>query len=161
MVQEYKKLSQSFEEVKAEKESCSHKAELVSSSEMQAALSMLATENDDLRSRSEEMLNENQRLAGIISSWTRSSTSLDKLHGAMKPSGDKTELDYDGSDSSIAETSYNPQLSRTKLQTMNFVKSSTGQPVEAQFVEEKITAKPPIWQGRFCGLGYTATEKSR
>ncbi|KZV15852.1 hypothetical protein F511_10948 [Dorcoceras hygrometricum] len=40
MVQEYKNLSQSFEEVKAKKESCANKAELVSSSDMQAALSV-------------------------------------------------------------------------------------------------------------------------
>ncbi|KZV31886.1 transcription factor DIVARICATA-like [Dorcoceras hygrometricum] len=37
----------------------------------------------------------------------------------------------------------------------------TGQPTVAQPVEENIAAKPPICQGRFCGLGYTAPEKSR
>ncbi|KZV30336.1 hypothetical protein F511_37219 [Dorcoceras hygrometricum] len=49
MVHEYKKLSQSFEEVKAEKESRATKAELVSSSKMQAALSKLSTENEELK----------------------------------------------------------------------------------------------------------------
>ncbi|KZV25173.1 two-component sensor histidine kinase bacteria [Dorcoceras hygrometricum] len=92
MFLEYKKLSQSFEEVKAEKESCANKAEPVSSSDMQAALSKLVTENDELRSRSQESLYENQQLAGIISSWTRSSASMEKLHGAMNSSGDKTGL---------------------------------------------------------------------
>ncbi|KZV27959.1 hypothetical protein F511_35977 [Dorcoceras hygrometricum] len=77
---------------------------------MQAALSKLATESEELRSRSEEMLNENQRLAGIISSWTRSSASLDQLHGAMKPYGDKTGLGYGSNDSSTAETSCTPKL---------------------------------------------------
>ncbi|KZV20883.1 two-component sensor histidine kinase bacteria [Dorcoceras hygrometricum] len=91
MVHKYKKLSQSFEEVKAEKETCATKFELVSSSEMQAALSKLATENDELRIRSQEMHNENQRLAEIISSWTKSSASLDKLQGAMKPSNDRSD----------------------------------------------------------------------
>ncbi|KZV51684.1 hypothetical protein F511_30097 [Dorcoceras hygrometricum] len=33
----------------------------------------------------------NQRLADIISSWTRSSASLQKLHGATKPYGDKSD----------------------------------------------------------------------
>ncbi|KZV24727.1 hypothetical protein F511_09201 [Dorcoceras hygrometricum] len=37
---------------------------------MQAALSKLETENAELRSRTEEILYENQRLAGIVSSWT-------------------------------------------------------------------------------------------
>ncbi|KZV47707.1 two-component sensor histidine kinase bacteria [Dorcoceras hygrometricum] len=56
MVLEYKKLSQSFEKAKVERESCAMNAELVSSSNMKAALSKLETENEELRSRSEEML---------------------------------------------------------------------------------------------------------
>ncbi|KZV54208.1 hypothetical protein F511_13841 [Dorcoceras hygrometricum] len=140
MVQEYKKLSQSFEEVKAEKESCANKAELVSSSEMQAALSKLATENDELKSRSQEMLNENQRLAEIISSWIKSSASLDKLQGAMKPSGDRFSLGYCSNDGNKAETSCTPQLDRTKFQTMKFVRYSAGQPVESQYDEKKVIA---------------------
>ncbi|KZV16375.1 hypothetical protein F511_11510 [Dorcoceras hygrometricum] len=97
MVKEYKKLSQSFEEVKDEKESCANKAELVSSSEMQAALSKLATDNDELRNRS--------------------------------------GLGNGSSDGNAAEKSCTPQLHRTKLQTMNFVRSSTGQPVEVKYDE--------------------------
>ncbi|KZV50704.1 hypothetical protein F511_19616 [Dorcoceras hygrometricum] len=153
MVQEYKKLSQSFKEVKSEKESCATKAELVSSSEMQVALSKLSTDDEELRNRSQELLNENQRLTEIISSWTKSSASLDKFHGAMNPSGDRSGLGYGSNESNKAETSCTPQLDRTKFQTMNFVRSSVGQPVEAQSDEVKIAAKPPIWQGRFCGLG--------
>ncbi|KZV43764.1 spindle pole body component 110-like [Dorcoceras hygrometricum] len=153
MAQEYWKFSQSFEEVKAERESCATKAELVSSSDMKAALSKLATENEELKSRSREMLYVNQRLAGIISSWTRSSASLDKLHGAMKPTGEKSCLGYDGNDSSTVDTSCTPQLERTKFKTMNFVKSSTGQPVEAQYREIIIADEPLIWKGRFWGLG--------
>ncbi|KZV21304.1 hypothetical protein F511_25626 [Dorcoceras hygrometricum] len=91
MVHEYKKLSQYFEEVMAEKESHASKAELVSSSEMQAALSKLSNE---LRSRSLEMLNENHCLGDIMSSWTKSSASLDKFQGAMNPSDDRSELSY-------------------------------------------------------------------
>ncbi|KZV47711.1 two-component sensor histidine kinase bacteria [Dorcoceras hygrometricum] len=115
-------------EVKAEKESYANKAELVSSCEMQAALSKLATENDELRSRSQEILKENQHLAEIISSWTKSSASLDKLHGAMKPSGDRSGLGYGSNDDNTEETSCTSNLDRRKLQTMNFVRSSVGQP---------------------------------
>ncbi|KZV35517.1 hypothetical protein F511_34905 [Dorcoceras hygrometricum] len=81
MVLVYRKLSHSLEEVKAEKESCATSAELVGSSNMQAALCKLETENAELRSRLEEMIYENQRLTGIIISRTRSSASLQKLHG--------------------------------------------------------------------------------
>ncbi|KZV38928.1 hypothetical protein F511_41566 [Dorcoceras hygrometricum] len=35
------------------------------------------------------------------------------------------------------------------------------QPVEAKPDEDNIAARPPIWQGRFCGLGYIAPEKPR
>ncbi|KZV47729.1 trigger factor-like protein TIG, Chloroplastic [Dorcoceras hygrometricum] len=108
MVHEYKKLSQSFEEVKAER---------------RAVLIKL--------SWSQEMLNENQRLAEIIRSYTKSSASLDKLHGAMKPSGDRSRLGY----------------------ARDSLKRHTD--------EIKIAAKPSIWQGRFCGLGYNAPEKPR
>ncbi|KZV38709.1 hypothetical protein F511_18699 [Dorcoceras hygrometricum] len=107
MVQEYKKLTQSFEEVKAERESCATKAELVSSSDM-------------------------------------SSASLDKLHGAMKPSGDKIGLGYNSNENSTSKTICTPQLERIKFQTMNFVKSSTGQLIEAQSVEDKIADEPLI-----------------
>ncbi|KZV34135.1 spindle pole body component 110-like [Dorcoceras hygrometricum] len=126
------------EDVKAEIESCATKGKLVSSSDMQATLSKLETENEELKSRSRQMLYENQRLAGLISSWSRYSTFLYKLHGAMKPTGDKSGLGYDVNDSSTTETSSTPRLDRTKLQTMNFVKPSMGQSVEAQSVEENV-----------------------
>ncbi|KZV21466.1 hypothetical protein F511_15617 [Dorcoceras hygrometricum] len=161
MFQECKKLFQSFEEVKAERESCETKAKLFRSSDMQDALSKLATENEELKRRSKEMLYENQPLAGIISSWTRSSASLDKLPGAMKPSGDKIGLGYDSNDSSTTETCCTLKLEKIKFETMSFVKSSMGKHVVAQSGETKIAYEPPIWQGRFCGLGYTAPEKSQ
>ncbi|KZV35452.1 hypothetical protein F511_30829 [Dorcoceras hygrometricum] len=142
MVHEYKKLSQSFEEVKAEKESRATKVEFVSSDDLQNALSKLMTKNEELRSRSQEMMNENQRLAEIISSWTKSSASLQKLQGAMKPSGDKSGFAYESDESKGAETCTHPKLDRPKPQTKNFVKSSMGQPEEAKFDESQIAAKP-------------------
>ncbi|KZV52015.1 hypothetical protein F511_10235 [Dorcoceras hygrometricum] len=129
MVHEYKKISQSFEEVKAEKESHVTKAELVSSTEMQAALIFYFTAK--------------------------------KLEGAMKPYRDKSGLGYGSDDSSMAKPSTHPQLDSTKLHTMRFLKSSTGQPEEAKFEESPIAAKPPIWQGRYCGLGYIDPEKPK
>ncbi|KZV32816.1 hypothetical protein F511_24062 [Dorcoceras hygrometricum] len=79
IVHEYKKFSQSFEEVKAEKESHASKDDLESSSELQTALSKKMAENDELRNMSQEIMNENQRLAETISSLTKSSASLQKL----------------------------------------------------------------------------------
>ncbi|KZV22785.1 hypothetical protein F511_15530 [Dorcoceras hygrometricum] len=99
---------------------------------MRDALSKLSTENEELRSRPQEMMDENQRLDDIISSWTKSSTSLQKLQRAMKSSGDKSGLGYGSDESSMAEPSTHPQLDRTKFHTMSFVKSSTRQPEEAK-----------------------------
>ncbi|KZV30919.1 hypothetical protein F511_11749 [Dorcoceras hygrometricum] len=99
--------------------------------------------------------------ASQISSWTRSSVSLEKLHGATKPSGDRTRLGYNSAEGSTTETSSTTMLERTKFKTMNFVKSSAGKPKEARSGDDMIVAKPPIWQGRFCGLGYFAPAKSR
>ncbi|KZV16275.1 hypothetical protein F511_39633 [Dorcoceras hygrometricum] len=161
MVLEYKKLSQSFEEVKDKRESCATSTVLVSYKDIQAALSKLKTENENFRSRSEEMLCENQRLAGIISSWTKSSASRQKLNGATKPSGDRTGLDYNSDEGNTTETSNTPRLERTKFKIMNFVRSSKGQLAAAKSSKNKIAAQPPIWQGRFCVLGYNAPEKSR
>ncbi|KZV30731.1 hypothetical protein F511_37536 [Dorcoceras hygrometricum] len=93
------------EEVKAEKVSDATSAELISSSNMQAALSKLVIENEELRNKSEEILSENQRLAGIIRSWTRSSLSLQQLHGAINPSDDRTGQGYNSDESSTTETS--------------------------------------------------------
>ncbi|KZV35424.1 hypothetical protein F511_35825 [Dorcoceras hygrometricum] len=56
------------------------------------------------------MLYENQRLADIISSWTKSSASLQKLQRATKQSGDKTGLGYYRNENSTSETSSNPRL---------------------------------------------------
>ncbi|KZV38372.1 spindle pole body component 110-like [Dorcoceras hygrometricum] len=109
---------------------------------MQAALSKLVTENEELRSKSEVILSENQRLDGVISSWIRSSVSLQRFHRATKPSGDKTGLGYTSDKGSTTETSSTPMLERTKFR--NFVKSSTGQPKEAQSGDDMIVAKPSI-----------------
>ncbi|KZV58408.1 hypothetical protein F511_15842 [Dorcoceras hygrometricum] len=58
MVLEYKKLSQSFTEFKAEEESCATSAELVGSGAMQAALSKLNNENAELKNRNcKELIN--------------------------------------------------------------------------------------------------------
>ncbi|KZV50138.1 spindle pole body component 110-like [Dorcoceras hygrometricum] len=145
MVLEYNKVSQSFEEVKAKIESCATNNELISSRNMQDALRKLETENENLRSRSEKMLYENQRLAGLIGSWTRSSYYLQKPHGATNPSGDKTGLGYNSDEGSTAKTSSTPRLEWTKFKTMIFEISSTEQPLEAKSDEVKISAVRPVF----------------
>ncbi|KZV43604.1 hypothetical protein F511_16496 [Dorcoceras hygrometricum] len=97
MVQEYRKLSQTFEEVKAENVDLKNSSveprsvQLGKTDSLQIDLSRLKTENDSLRLRSCELEDENKRLNEVMSSWTKSSVSLSKLHEAQKPLNDKLD----------------------------------------------------------------------
>ncbi|KZV57335.1 hypothetical protein F511_36464 [Dorcoceras hygrometricum] len=90
MVHEYQKLSQTFEDIKAEngclKNSSveSSTAQLEDTGSLQTELSKLKIENDLLRTKSCELSSENERLSQVMSSWTRSSVSLGKLHETQK-----------------------------------------------------------------------------
>ncbi|KZV38315.1 hypothetical protein F511_33381 [Dorcoceras hygrometricum] len=79
MVYEYKKLSQSFEDVKAENECLKYKSDdarclqIEDSDSLKTELSRLKTENESLRSKSNELMSKNDRLNLVMSSWTKSS----------------------------------------------------------------------------------------
>ncbi|KZV52736.1 hypothetical protein F511_43711 [Dorcoceras hygrometricum] len=86
MVHEYRKLSQTFEEIKAEN-GCltnisveSSTAQLEDTDSLQTELSKLKIENDIMRTKSFELSSENERLSQVMISWTKSSVSLGKLH---------------------------------------------------------------------------------
>ncbi|KZV38178.1 putative pre-mRNA-splicing factor ATP-dependent RNA helicase-like [Dorcoceras hygrometricum] len=138
MVLEYKKLSQSFTEFKAEEESCATSAELVGSGSMHAALSKLKNENADLKNRSEELLCENHRLIEIINSWMKSSVSFKKLQGVTKQFGDKIGLGYSSYESSTSETGSNPRQGETKFKTINFLKFRREQIAEENSVRADL-----------------------
>ncbi|KZV44160.1 hypothetical protein F511_13083 [Dorcoceras hygrometricum] len=79
MVHEYKKLSQTFKEVKAENMNLKNSSaepstvQLGETDSLQIELSKLKTENESLRLRSCELESENERLKEVMSSWTQSS----------------------------------------------------------------------------------------
>ncbi|KZV40662.1 hypothetical protein F511_32624 [Dorcoceras hygrometricum] len=183
---EYKKISQSFKEFNAEEESCATSSGLAVSSAMQAALSKLETKNAELRSRSVEMLYENQRLADMISSWTKSSVSLQKLQGAIKPYGDKTGLGYNSNEgkfkaeeescatSSGLSGSSAMQAALSKLETKNAELRSRS--VEMLYENQRLADMISSWTkssvslqklqgaikpyGDKTGLGYNSNEGS-
>ncbi|KZV45157.1 hypothetical protein F511_22359 [Dorcoceras hygrometricum] len=100
MVHEYKKLSQTFKEVKAE--------------------------NMDLKNSSVEPSTvqlENERLNQVMSSWTQSSVSLSKLDETQKPLNDKSGLGFNGGESSSGDTCTQSKLVYDKFKNMNFVKA--------------------------------------
>ncbi|KZV35413.1 hypothetical protein F511_30557 [Dorcoceras hygrometricum] len=130
MVDEYRKLSQTFEEVKAENKSLKNSSgepsvsQLGESDSLKTEISKLETGNELLRMKSEELTFENGQLNYLVSSWTKSSVSLNKLTDSQKSINDKSGLGFNFSESCIGETSTQSNLEGDKFNKMNFVKSS-------------------------------------
>ncbi|KZV52456.1 hypothetical protein F511_20650 [Dorcoceras hygrometricum] len=116
MVDEYRKLSQTFEEVKAENKSLKNSSgepsvsQLGESDSLKTEISKLETGNELLRMKSEELTFENDQLNYLVSSWTKSSVSLNKLTDSQKSINDKSGLGFNFSESCIGETSTQSNL---------------------------------------------------
>ncbi|KZV41454.1 hypothetical protein F511_34961 [Dorcoceras hygrometricum] len=130
MVKEYIKLSHSFEEIKAENKNLKNSS-IESSTDMledidslKTEFSKLMMENELLRNKSSELKAEIEKLNLTMSSWTKSSASLDKLFEIQKPASDRTGLGFSVSERSSEETSTQSQLLYDKLNKMSFVKAS-------------------------------------
>ncbi|KZV21396.1 hypothetical protein F511_18562 [Dorcoceras hygrometricum] len=110
MVKEYRKLSYTFEEVKAENADLKNSSvepstvELGEADSLKIELNKLKAENELLRSKSREFESEIAKLNSIMSSWTQSSISLDKLCEIQKPVNDRTSLGFNTCESSSGET---------------------------------------------------------
>ncbi|KZV54890.1 disease resistance protein [Dorcoceras hygrometricum] len=130
MVHEYRKLSQTFEEIKDDNNGLknssveSSTAQLEDTDSLKIELSKLMIENDLLRNMSCELKSENERLNEVMSSWTKSSVSLSKLHETQKPLNDKSGLGFCIGESSSEGKSTQSDLAYDKFKTMNFVKAS-------------------------------------
>ncbi|KZV27051.1 hypothetical protein F511_37558 [Dorcoceras hygrometricum] len=130
MVHEYRKISQTFEEVKSENKDLknssveSSTAQLGETDSLKIELSKLKTENDSLRLKSCEFTSETERLNLVMSSWTQSSVSLSKLHETQKPLNDKSGLGFSYGESSFGDTDTQSNLASDKFKKMNFVKAS-------------------------------------
>ncbi|KZV33326.1 hypothetical protein F511_41498 [Dorcoceras hygrometricum] len=130
MVHEYRKLSQKFEEIKVENKDLknssvkSSSAQLEDTDILKTELSKMMIENDLLRNRPCELKSKNERLNEVMSSWTKSSVSLSKLHETQKPLNDKSGLGFSVGESSSEGTSTQSDLAYDKFKKMNFVKAS-------------------------------------
>ncbi|KZV33528.1 TMV resistance protein N-like [Dorcoceras hygrometricum] len=165
MVQEYRKLSPTFEEVKAEKIDLKNSSaepstvELGEADSLQIELSKLKAENDWLRSRSCELEAEKERLNEVMSSWTKSSVSLSKLHEAQKPLNDKSGLGFNVDENSARETSTQSQMVYEKFKKMNFVKSVIYENCESVRYNDQISGQ--LNQKGKAGIGYVRPENSK
>ncbi|KZV37654.1 hypothetical protein F511_38865 [Dorcoceras hygrometricum] len=163
MVHEYKKLSQTFEEIKAENNCLKNSsaeprtAQLGESDSLQTELSKLKIENDSLRAKSCELSSENERLNHVMSSLTKSSVSLSKLHETQKPLNDKSSLGFSFGESSSEETCTQSDLAGDRFKNMNFVKASVIHDVcELVKYDDQFTGQ--LNHKGKNGIGYTKLE---
>ncbi|KZV29423.1 hypothetical protein F511_18691 [Dorcoceras hygrometricum] len=129
MVKEYRKLSHSFEEAKAENISLKSSSIESSSDELEdidslkIELRKLTAENDLLRNESSELKAEVEKTKEM-SSWNQSARALHKLHEIQKSMHDRTGLGFNISYSSEGETSTQSQPAYDKFNKMSFVKAN-------------------------------------
>ncbi|KZV48689.1 hypothetical protein F511_27060 [Dorcoceras hygrometricum] len=129
MVHEYKTLSHTFEEIKAENASLKNSSidsssdELEDVNSLKTKLSRLKIENDLLISESSELKAEVEKLTKEMSSWTQSARAFQKLQEIQKSALDRTGLDFSNSESSEGETSTQSQPMYDNFNKMGFVKA--------------------------------------
>ncbi|KZV55432.1 hypothetical protein F511_40966 [Dorcoceras hygrometricum] len=127
---DYRKLSHSFEEAKAENISLKSSSiqsisdELEDIDSLKIELSKLTVENELLRSESSELKAEVEKLTKEMSSWNQSARALHKLHEIQKSVYDKTGLGFSSGESSEGETSTQSQSAYDKFNKMSFVKAN-------------------------------------
>ncbi|KZV47819.1 hypothetical protein F511_40338 [Dorcoceras hygrometricum] len=166
MVKEYRKLSHSFEEVKAENTDLKNSSvepsnvELGEADSLKIELSKLKNENEMLKHESSELKAEVERLTNEMSSWNQSSRSLRKLQESQKPANDRTGLGFNSDASSDGETSTQSQPVYDKFNKMSFVKASvTYDYCESMTYNDQNSSK--LNQKGKAGIGFSKPESSK
>ncbi|KZV39025.1 Phytoalexin-deficient 4-2 protein [Dorcoceras hygrometricum] len=111
MVKEYRKLSHSFEEAKAENISLKSSSvesisdELEDVDILKTELSKLQAENELLRNEISKLKAEVAKSTVEMSSWNKANLTLQKLYESQKRASDKTGIGFNNSEFSEGETS--------------------------------------------------------
>ncbi|KZV52786.1 microtubule-associated protein 70-2-like [Dorcoceras hygrometricum] len=164
MVHECRKISQTFEEVKAENNGLKNSSvepstdQLWETNSLQTKLSKMKSENESLRLRSCELKSENERLNLVMSFWTQSYVSLSKLHETQKPLNDKSRLGFNVGESSSGETNTQSNLVYDKFKKMNFVKASVIHNTYELVKYDDQTSGQLSQKGK-AGIGYIRLDK--
>ncbi|KZV58432.1 hypothetical protein F511_13432 [Dorcoceras hygrometricum] len=166
MVKEYRKLSHSFEEIKDENENLKYSSIESSTDTLEdiesfkIELSKLMMENDLLRNESSELKAEIEKSNLTMSSWAKSSASLDKLFGIQKPASHRIGLGFNSSDSSEGEKITQSQLVYDKFNKMSFVKANViHDPYESMKYNDQTPQK--LNHKVKAGIGFQKSEKSK
>ncbi|KZV18607.1 hypothetical protein F511_40396 [Dorcoceras hygrometricum] len=129
MVKEYRKLSHSFEEAKAESMSLKSSSAESSSDELEdvdilkTELSKLQAENELLRNEISELKAEVAKSTVEMSSWNKANISLQKLYESQKQASDKTGIGFNNSEFCEGERSTQSRPAHDKFNKMSFVKA--------------------------------------
>ncbi|KZV38422.1 hypothetical protein F511_42479 [Dorcoceras hygrometricum] len=129
MVKEYRKLSHSFEEAKAENMSLKSSSAESSSDELEDAdilkteLSKLQAENELLRNEISELKAEVAKSTVEMSSYNKANITLQKLCESQKQASDKTGIGFNDSEFCEGESSTQSRSAYDKFNKMSFVKA--------------------------------------
>ncbi|KZV17898.1 Fiber protein Fb17 [Dorcoceras hygrometricum] len=141
MFHEYRNLSQTFEEIKAENR-------CLKNSSVESSTAQL------------EDIDSLKKLNQVMSSWTKSSVSLGNLHETKKPLNDKSGLGLSVGESSSGETSTQSDLAYDRFKKMNFVKASViHDACESVKYDDQIS--PKLNHKGKQGIGYTKPENCK
>ncbi|KZV23533.1 hypothetical protein F511_36230 [Dorcoceras hygrometricum] len=129
MVKEYRKLSHSFEEAKAENMSLKSSSIDSNSDEfedidiLKTELSKLQAKNEMLKDEASELKAEVNKLTVEMSTWNKANLSLYKLYESQKPLSDKTGIGFNNSEFCEGESSTQSRSVYDKFNKMSFVKA--------------------------------------
>ncbi|KZV33717.1 Phytoalexin-deficient 4-2 protein [Dorcoceras hygrometricum] len=129
MVKEYRKLSHSFEEAKAENISLKSSSAESSSDELEDAdilkteLSKLQAENELLRNEISKLKAEVAKATVELSSWNKANITLQKICENQKQASDKTGIGFNDSEFCEGESSTQSRPAHDKFNKMSFVKA--------------------------------------
>ncbi|KZV44488.1 hypothetical protein F511_37577 [Dorcoceras hygrometricum] len=168
MVHEYKTLSHTFEEIKAENASLKNSSvesssdELEDTDSLKTELSKMRIENELLRSDSSELKAEVEKLTKEMSSWTQSARAFHKLQEIQKSAHDRTGLGFSNSEISEGETSIQSQPVYDKFNKMGFVKADVIYDCceSIRYDDQKSSQSSHEGKGKD-GIGYQRPESSK
>ncbi|KZV18805.1 hypothetical protein F511_25732 [Dorcoceras hygrometricum] len=166
MVHEYKTLSHTFEEMKAENASLKNSSvesssdELEDTDSLKTELSKFRIENELLRSESSELKAEVEKLTKEMSFWTQSARAFHKLQEIQKSAHDRTGLGFSNRESSEGETSTQSQPAYDKFNKMSFVKENVIHDCFESIIFDDQNSSQSSHEGKD-GIGYQRPENPK
>ncbi|KZV57775.1 hypothetical protein F511_13320 [Dorcoceras hygrometricum] len=166
MVKEYRKLSHSFEEAKAENNSLKSSSAESSSDEQEDAdtlkteLSKLQAENEMLRNEISELKAEVAKSTVELSSYNKANITLQKICENQKQASDKTGIGFSDSEFCKGESSTQSRPAYDKFNKMSFVKADMMYNC-FESVKYDNQNSPMLNENGKAGIGFSKPESSK